>query len=119
MIQDGLYHCEVGIPAEVAWPEVGHVLSISKHAFWAACKDCVERLLPWSLPAYMLIELEVVSGVVTKWVVRCELLPDRDLVMAITNDYIVKTVWVNRKSDRHSTLQRERYTVPQRELETA
>ncbi len=114
MIPDGLYHCEVGIPADVLWPEIGKTLSYTRHAYQAACKDCVERLLPWSLPTYRLIEVEVVSGVVVKWTVRCELLPDRDLVMAVTSDYMVKTVWVNRKDDQHTTLRREQY----RELET-
>ncbi len=119
MIQNGSYHYEIGIPVEMAWPDVGRVLNYTQHSYQAASKDCVERLLPWSLPAYTLIEIEVVSGVVTKWVVRCDMLPDRDLVMALTNAYVVKTVWVNRKDDRHATLQCDRYVIPQRDLETA
>ncbi len=115
MIPDGLYHCDIGIPADVLWPEIGKTLSYTRHAYQAACKDCVERLLPWSLPAYRIIEVQILEGVAVKWVVRCDFLADRDLVLVITSTYRVKTVWLNHKNDQHTTLRREQY----RELETA
>jgi hypothetical protein len=109
-----LYHVDVGFPSHLQMPVEGQKLWYSKHAINAATERLVRNRLPDTLPEHRVIEVEVGqwSRVAVKWVVRVHLDDDDDLIMAITSDYHVKTVWVNRRDDNHRTLDRSRYVPP-------
>lgn len=106
------YHVDIGIPEGVDYPVVGSDLRYTLHAHNAGVKDRVHTRLPVVLPDYTLVEVEADGPVATKWVVRCMLDDVRDLVLVVTMDYVVKTVWVNRRDDTHATLNRNRYDRP-------
>lgn len=106
-----LYHADLGIPDDVPGPEGGSALRYTVHAIRAAQADRIENILPATLPlTYQLVEVETLDGMPVKWVVRARLDAERDLVMVITHNYVVRTVWVNRVDDQHATLRTERYT---------
>lgn len=109
-----LFHKDIGIPAHVAGPRAGLRLNYSSHAKRAALDDGITRA-PAVLPATVtVIEVEVVAGRVTKWVVRFPdaNAPGKDLVMAVQPDGLVRTVWHNSSTDTHKTLKRWLYTQP-------
>lgn len=69
--------------------------------------------MPKILPeAFRVVEVEVIDGKVSKWVVRIELDAKRDLVLVTLPDGFVKTVWTNDANEHHATLNRRRYTHP-------
>lgn len=119
------YHVDLGLPHmnPSALPTLGAALTYTMHAHQEARLDNVGHLLPASLPSYTLIEVEMLDCAPLKWVVRCGLDNERDVVLAITSDYIVKTVWVNRKNDTHRTLDTRKYNRPDwartKEMQTA
>lgn len=106
------YHADLGIPSDAPEPIVGHCLTYSVHAHGAAVQDRVQHQLPCALPTFDLVEVELLGQVgnePVKWVVRCRLDSERELVLVITSEYMVKTVWVNRADDTHATLDRTKY----------
>lgn len=107
-----LYHAHIGIPRDVELPTIGAALYYSTHAHREAIRDGVQKTLPRSLPGYDLIEVETFAGRAAKWVVRFSVTLEADLVMVLTRDYLVKTVWVNLKRDQHETLNRTHYEQP-------
>ena len=107
------YHADLGIPDDIADPVAGVALTYTLHAHTAAVQDRVR--LPAALPLYTLVEVEATrDNAPLKWVVRCALDTTRDLVLAITSTYLVKTVWVNDCRDDHATLDRTRYDRPEK-----
>lgn len=108
-----LFHKDLGIPPPLAaGPAVGLKLSYGYHAPERAAEKGIATL-PQSVPAgYQLIEVESSRGRAVKWVVRFAYDNVEDLVMVIVPSGFVKTIWKNRRSDRHSTLQRSLYTAP-------
>lgn len=108
-----LFHVEVGIPealkASLPYPR----LRYGRHAQQAAVDEGL-RTLPSVLPkAIKVVEVEVTNGKASKWVIRTQIDPQRDLVLVVVADGFVKTVWCNRVSDQHKTLKRHLYTSPQ------
>lgn len=107
-----LYHSEVYMPEELTEPVYTGGLHYSAHARREAQND---RYGSIPLPKYFwgtgaqLIEVETVDDVPVKQVWRQPLDEERDLVMAITREGTVKTVWVNLNSDEHKTLNKHRY----------
>lgn len=92
---------------------IGAALTYTVHAHREACRDGVQHCLPNSIPAtFSLVEVETLEGKPFKWVVRFPLNGQLDMVMALTSDYIVKTVWVNRRNDAHATLNVHKYDRP-------
>lgn len=70
--------------------------------------------LPSSLenPQDSIIEMEMEVGLLEKIVCRIPFDNDRDLVLAIQPgrpNWFVRTVWLNRRADKHSTLNTSRY----------
>lgn len=60
-----------------------------------------------------LIELEIRYGQVVKMVARMPFDRANDLVIAFhPHDGFVRTAWLNKKTDKHSTLDKSRYDVP-------
>ncbi len=108
-----LFHTTLGIPATLLRPDHGRGLTYGVHALDKAQQLSVEDQLPQFLSTHTLIELEVTYGRVSKWVVRVRLDATCDLCLAITDTYFVKTVWVNNRTDTHTTLNRSRYTSPE------
>lgn len=118
-----LYHYTIGFPKNIALP-VGRLrLRYGRHALEAAKTDrygCL--ILPNSVQAHQLriIEMEVVDGQVVKFVARMPYNAANDLVLVIAPHseqgcWFVRTVWVNKRNDTHSTLRRWLYTTPESE----
>jgi hypothetical protein len=107
-----LYHFELSIPRPYRIPCFQGELTYSGHAQREARSDRYGLI---ELPARLepknaqLIEVETVDGVVVKQLWRQRLDDRRDLVMAVTNEGTVKTVWVNLRSDKHRTLDASKY----------
>lgn len=57
------------------------------------------------------VEVEVRRGEIVKRVIRVPIDDDLDLVMVITSDFTVKTVWGNRATDKHSTLRAAQFVT--------
>ena len=116
-----LYHKDIGMP-ELAKQFHGKKfdLSFSHHAKMAAINDRygVINKPPFSLTvtADNLIELELNSAMrPVKLVVRLDYDKEFDIVLAIIPDFnraLVKTMWLNRKTDNHFTLNHAAYQKP-------
>ena len=110
-----LYHASIGFPRNIrALPERIE-LRYGRHARQAAQDDRYGpvRWLPSVIDtaACKLVEAEVeADGTVTKAVLRLSLGTDLDLVLVVhPRDGFVRTVWQNRRSDAHRTLNTARY----------
>lgn len=114
-----LFHKEVWIPDELAKPCYVGPLRYARHAQEAADNEGYGRIpLPRSISPSDATLIEVgfnprveANGGVTKQVWRKHLDSDRDLVIVITPEGFVKTVWVNLTTDKHSTLNKARYVT--------
>lgn len=121
------YHIQVSWPqrVKVVLPRGELSLSYSNHAKLAAKNDRygdITNFLPTTLNMEVketrvfeatVIESEQANKLGAKLVkfgVRLPIDSNRDLVMVVTRDNMVKTVWVNHKNDKHVTLRRELYS---------
>lgn len=91
-------------------------LNYSNHALQAANNDRYGNIdLPDSVDTNKakLIELEVVNNrYLSKIVYRMEYDSEYDIcIVIIPERWFVKTVWLNRKSDKHRTLDRSKYQL--------
>lgn len=114
-LTNGLYHFETGLPLSAELFKLGTVpLRYSKHARFAALDD---RYGPIDLPETLntnvakVIEVEVTAGRVSKIVYRISYDDSMDIVFAISNGGMVKTVWLNMKDDTHMSLKINRYRI--------
>lgn len=113
------YHYQVGFPTDLKLPtEVIHIKRVSKHAEWAARTD---RYAPEGIklpkvidPRALLIECDVVDGVVIKAVYRVPYDQfERDLVLVVNLETkTLVTCWINLRDDKHKTLRVEAYDRP-------
>lgn len=111
-----LYHKDVFLPKRIRGlvPSGVKQLTYSQHALNEAKKD---RYGVISLPSqveFVKCELIEVDTLYSKFVLRMGLDNTRDLVIVVipTDDkkiWLVKTVWINLKSDKHETLNRSIY----------
>lgn len=109
-----LFHKDVFMPPSAKSPVFAGMLKYSHHAIGASLTD---RFGTFELPKTFspeqaeLIESEIADDGVTviKQVWRQALDEKRDLVLAITREGRVKTVWINLRSDKHRTLQVHKY----------
>lgn len=111
-----LYHYEIGFP-KVNLPDGVFKLRYSGHARKEARKETLELGLPNRLDTQeaTLIEIETDNGVVIKGVYRQKYLGKKDLIIVVSMveyPWVVKTVWMNRCDDKHSTLRKGRYVQP-------
>lgn len=108
-----LYHVDVYMP--LCLREICHKnadLEYSFHAIQAAKTDRYGVIpLPIKFDATLakLIEVETCDGFIVKQLWRQRFNAEFDLVIAITWESRVKTVWLNRVSDGHPTLQSSKY----------
>lgn len=113
-----LYHVNVYMPPQMALPCHRGRLQYSRHALNEAANDRYgkfELISSFDPSKAKLIETAVVDGpngrnsVIEKQLWRMPIDDKRDLVLAICPGGFVKTVWVNRKCDKHDTLDHKRY----------
>ena len=111
-----LYHTELGFPKNVDLPSGIFNLSYSHHAQNASYDDRYGQMhLPDTLNVddAKLIEIEVENNQVVKGVYRINYSDDLDLIIVmIPQKSFVKTVWFNKTTDTHRTLQTWKYRRP-------
>jgi hypothetical protein len=108
-----LYHKEVYLPVDLRAPIHEGRLRYTPHAQREAQADRYGELrLPSELrpEQAQLVEVETrADGRVVKQLWRVEFDSRRDLVLAVTEGGVVKTVWANLRSDGHRSLDKSRY----------
>lgn len=107
MLKNGLYNKQKFMPA-VTFGDYEILPRYSHHAIEASADDRYGKIeLPdsFNLSRMELVELEVVNNRPFKAVVRMHYDYRNDLVVVILLEtFVVKSVWLNRKSDNHRTL---------------
>jgi len=109
-----LYHKDVYIPKDllVKLSVSRAPLTWSKHAILAAKNDRygdIKLLTDISFKSSDVIEVELVGREVVKVLVRLPYDDLRDVMYAIGRGGVVKTVWLNLKSDKHKSLDKTKY----------
>lgn len=111
-----LYHEKVYMPRH-ARESKRYALTYSAHALAEASSDMHGTItLPDTLDTTeaVLIEAEVINVGHVRVLKRVYRLPhddSNDIVLVVQPDGLVRTVWLNRKNDRHATLDRSRYST--------
>jgi hypothetical protein len=114
-----LFHYQIGFP-NVKVPAGRFKLRYSGHAIKAAREDRYGNFLnyiPQSLDVNQasLIEMEYTNKRIVKLVYRLSLTKGFDIVIVVVPTeypWAVKTVFINERGDKHSTLNRSKYTIP-------
>lgn len=107
-----LYHKDVYMPDGYKVPCWRNRLMYSRHALDASRNDRYGYI---DLPNWIdydkstVIEVETSDDVVIKQVWRTTYDDTRDLILVVTNTGIVKTVWINVRTDKHTTLDVSKY----------
>lgn len=117
--QTRTYHRELGFPGVVRVPCGTYKPHYSEHARRAADADRHGYI---NLPDRLTFDTEDVVEIevdthrrVVKVVARVPYDQTNDLVVVLVpQDSNVKTVWLNNRSDKHKTLRRQKYAVPNR-----
>ena len=115
-----LYHKDIGFPENLELPR-GFTpvmdLRYSQHAIDASRDDQYGAMrLPRRIDVRKgeMIEIEVTGRLITKMVVRFSYNEELDIVMVVNpSDGFVRTVWFNKKTDKHATLNRAKYATPE------
>jgi hypothetical protein len=113
-----LYHADLGFPENAKTQHGKMLLDYSPHALSAALDDRYGNILnlPKSLDTTnaQVIEVEMDGPKTTKVVYRIPYNEEYDLVLVLIPDKrYVKTVWLNKNSDLHNTLDTSKYDVPE------
>lgn len=108
-----LYHKDVYLPKQIAnKAEVTFQPVYSAHAK-NACKSDRNGMIilpkEISFSGSDIIEIEVENKQVVKYVIRLAYSNTCDLILVFLVTGLVKTVWLNCKSDNHSTLDKNKY----------
>ena len=115
-----LYHFEVGFPkgVEKNLKKIGKVTNVEYlfHAKRAAMHDrygIIDLPDAVNLSTSKIIEVEVLNNKVTKVVFRILYDNKFDLVLVMNLPNLsIRTVWLNSKTDKHRTLDRNKYDKP-------
>lgn len=110
-----LFHKDLGFPSKMKFRAL-EGLTPSSHALQAARTD---RYGAITIPdkfdpnAWEIVEIETKGGALDKIVARQPMNEALDLVMVLL-PYVklIKTVWINERNDKHSTLDASRYERP-------
>lgn len=108
-MKDGIYNRAVNLPAELFAPFLRSNLRLtySRHAKLECVRDRYNLINPPVLvdirPEHV-VEIEVLAGRPVKAVVRMPYDGSCDLVLVIHPDGFVRTLWLNRRTDNHSSL---------------
>jgi hypothetical protein len=106
-----LYHFELGFPEGLRTSFGVVSLKYTNHAKRAASNDRYGKInLPKTIDTNgaKCIEAEVTNGVASKLVYRVGYDEDLDIVMVLRSNLVI-TVWFNKKSDKHKTLDASKY----------
>lgn len=115
-----LWHTEIRLPDQYVAPEGKVALTYSAHAIAECTKDrngTIRQFKCLTFKRFRTVEVETDggSGPVTKILVRGQYDERNDIVMALVpqvdGTYFVKTVWLNRTTDTHKTLDRSKYAA--------
>ena len=112
-----LFHRQVSWPQRVkqVLPRGKIVITYSKHA---SQELLIDRYGPIGGLAPQVIDMSRVitfecglndDNTLNKFAVRFQLDKERDLILVITSDLVVKTAWINLRSDKHATLRVSQY----------
>jgi hypothetical protein len=111
-----LYHRDIGLPKDAVKALYGRTinLSYSHHAKLACIHDKygIINHPPFTIQIKEdnIIELEIKENKIEKLLIRLDYDTDFDILIVFVPDTgIVKTVWLNEKSDKHFTLKKELY----------
>lgn len=110
-----LYHKDIGFPDYIKLPSHTVDLQYSNHARQAAANDRYGVIkLPYSvnLATAELIEIELEGKTPVKMLLRTKYSTQYDLCIVLAPGGVVKTVWLNDKTDTHTTLKKHLYCVP-------
>lgn len=112
-----LFHPEVYWPEWVTVPTHRVFLNWSRHADSARKNDRfgqIPAIQSVTLGRFKVVEIEVQNRRVIKWVFRGQLSGELDIVLVLIPQpgrWLVKTVWLNEKTDTHRTLDKKRYAT--------
>lgn len=93
-------------------------LKYSAHSLREAINDRYGVLPASAFPqtfqgaVWSLVEAETFNGILSKFVVRRVVDARRSLVLVIMVDGTVKTLWTNLNTDKHSTLDKSKFSQP-------
>lgn len=111
-----LYHSEIRLPDGFVAPTHRVALRWTRHADQARMTDRygeIRRFKSATLGRLSVVEVEVREGRISKILFRGRYNPDFDVCMALIPNgdqpWTVKTVWLNARTDSHTTLDRSRY----------
>lgn len=91
----------------------GYDVSYSNHAKRASKTDRYGKIfLPSKIyfSGEQVIEVEMNGDDVVKYLIRLPYTKKLDAIFAMTNDNFVKTVWLNKNDDNHTTLDLSKYS---------
>ena len=119
-----LYHFKIGFPKGlISKARLGVIEpKYSRHAQLAALDDRYGNIdLPERINTNKekVIEAEVIGAKITKIVYRMRYTDFLDLIVVLTSQGIVKTVWLNETKDKHSNLSYKsymKYSKPPKDL---
>ena len=109
-----VYHADIYIPEQVyleaalALCNTGGKYTLNPHAEARVVEKRIQ--LPETIPVHKCTIVEVTGNPMRKFLVRFPF-GGRDVVMSLTKDGTVVTVWGNASDDRHSTLDPSKYEV--------
>ena len=121
---DGVYHTSIGFPKDfVKMLPKGFnprhiVLRYGRHAQIEAENDKNGRIRPPRVISFEwkdleLFEIEIENGVVVKMAVRIPHDREHDVSIVFnTHNGFVRTIWLNKKSDVHKSLNMSKYRTP-------
>jgi hypothetical protein len=92
-----------------------YTLRYGNHAKYEAAMDrygVITLPLVLDTTKHKLIEIEVENDIVVKSVYRKNHKPGLDITVVVMRDGFVKTVWFNKTTDVHKTLDRSKYNRP-------
>lgn len=111
-----LYHADIRLPDGFVLPARTIKLSWTKHAQRSLTNDrygMIPKFDHIDLSTKRVVEVGLEGRKVRKVVVRGDLDGINDIIYVLIPNghqpWVVKTVWINRKTDSHKTLDRSRY----------
>jgi hypothetical protein len=115
-MNENLYHSDIMLPAGFVAPVQKVSLRWTDHAKAECNKDryaVIPQFKALTLKRFRVIEVGVAAGKVSKIVFRGRLDETNDIVIVLIPNsdrpWTVKTVWANKTSDKHSTLDKSKY----------
>jgi hypothetical protein len=116
MSTETLYHSEIRLPTGFVAPTQRVELSWTRHADSERTKDRYAEIPKYkglSLKRFAVIEVGMTGNTVSKIVFRGRMDDTNDVVIVLipngARPWTVKTVWCNKRTDIHTTLDKSKY----------